>query len=258
MRSAARVVLALFLLSCTEPPSAPTGDHGASLELVSESERLHSSIVNVAVRGTFQVFGGTPPRVLGLSGEEPARFPGRGTSGPGTCIDGKWYNPRGHATSGSPAQPHPHCWDPGADGMTIVLEPIAGQLTGPEAGGPTQLLLGERDDPKMPESIFARWMPKSIKCIEPCDAMQGAGTVYAYAVDAATNTRVGTLKFWLGELSTTTIPENLFECTVGGEPGQDGCLDYIFGANYDPLPPDKGGVGEPQHVTGFLYWHLVP
>ncbi len=243
----------LVLAACVDAPLGPssTSENSPAFELVDPRQVMDVKRANVDVFGTFQVLSGTPPRVLGAGGTpESANFPGHPPLGPGTCLDGRWYNARGHATSGSMENPHPHCFDPGTDGITIVLEPISSQLIGPTEAGRTTLVLSNQDD------VYIHHDPKS-ECFErPCYQEGGWGSVAGYAVNAATNQRVGILKF---ELTPLPVDPRFdpFACSLEGDPIQNGCINFIYTASYSPLPAEQGGQGTAQKVSGFVYWLLA-
>ncbi|MBM4183888.1 MAG: hypothetical protein FJ207_06630 [Gemmatimonadetes bacterium] len=247
-------LLPFFAVGCIDVPS-PSGPSGIEasrpdFELYDARQVMDARRVNVSVQGTFQVTSGTPPRVLGAGGRvEPANFPGHPPAGPGTCLDGRWFNARGHGTSGSMENPHPHCFDPGTDGITIVLEPISSQLIASREPASTTLVLSNLDD------VYVHYEAPGSTCqTKPCYQAGGWGTVAAYAINAATNQRVGIIKF---PLTLQKVSGDPFECTLDGDPAQTGCINFIYTASYNPLPPEEGGQGTPQPVTGFLHWFAV-
>ncbi len=222
-----------------------------SFQLYDARQVMDARRVNVSVRGTFQVLAGTPPRVLGTGGRaEPANFPGHPPAGPGTCIDGRWFNARGQGTSGSIENPHPHCFDPGTDGITIVLEPISSQLTAWADPARTTLVLSNLDD------VYVHHADRAFVCdTKPCYQEGGWGVVAAYAIDAASGARVGIIKFPL--TLKLEVGQDPFDCSLDGDRDQAGCINFIYNASYNPLAPEEGGQGTPQSVSGFLYWFKV-
>jgi hypothetical protein len=241
------LVLAPLLSACAIEPPDQTLPTAPSFELFDERQVMDARRVNVSVRGTFQVLSGDPPRVLGVGGvAEPANFPGHPPAGPGTCIDGHWFNAKGKGTSGSIDHPHPHCFDPGSEGITIVLEPISSQLIATTEPTSTTLVLSNLDD------VYVHHSELSGSCrTRPCYENGGWGGVVGYAVDSETGARVGILKF---TLALKLAKESPFDCSLDGDREQTGCINFIYTANYAPLPPEMGGQGTEQQVSGFLYW----
>ncbi|MGN6392548.1 MAG: hypothetical protein ACTHM9_09925, partial [Gemmatimonadales bacterium] len=84
-----------------------------------------------------------------------------------------------------------------------------------------------------------------------------SGIVMGYAVNAATNERVGTLTFDLTQYASTSA--NYFDgvsCAVDPTVPSP-CLDLRILASYAPLP--SGGVGSPDGaVEGFLWLEADP
>lgn len=243
--------MSLGLAACLDdgnPSAVELADVVPDLELIDERQIMDAHRVNVSVRGTFQVVAGTPSRVLGAGGrEEKANFPGHPPAGPGTCLDGRWYNARGQETSGSVDHAHPHCFDPGSGGMTIVLEPISSEFI--RSFARATLVLSNLNDLYVHHEANPTLCPER----EVCFQQGGWGTVAAHAIDAATGRRVGFLS-----LPLTVDPRvDAFTCTLDGDPAQTGCINYIYTAFYKPAPIEQGGQGDPQFVSGFLYWSVA-
>jgi len=241
------------MVACAGGDAAPgpLEPASASFELLDATRVMDAQRVNVSVRGTFQVLSGdTPPRVLGAGGKpEAATFPGHPPAGPGTCVDGGWYNARGQHTTGSVDNPHPHCFDPGSEGITIVLEPISAQLiSGPDRA---TLVLSDLDDAYVHHDANPGVCLERQVCYQP----GGWGTVVAHAIDASTGQRVGALAFALELRLDRDV--NPFACSLDGDSLQTGCINYIYTAFYKPSPAEEGGQGEPQYVSGFLYWLVM-
>ncbi|MFN0181179.1 MAG: hypothetical protein ACKVZ0_20425 [Gemmatimonadales bacterium] len=217
-----------------------------SFELVDVSTRLDAKVVNAHTYGTFviDVAGGL---VTIRSG--PANFPGNPPGGPGTCVDGLWINSRGKPTAGSLEHPHPHCVAT-ATGMTIVLEPISSRARDLNVKCETADVCDFLFFSDLKEGdIDVQY--KSLKGLP--GSTQGEGTVFAYAIDAATlgttNARVGTISIDLNQYDDPEV--NLFGICVLDD-GKTSCLPRVVSATYKPL--GDGGVGVVTTATGFLWW----
>jgi hypothetical protein len=219
-----------------------------AFELVDPAERIDASLVNAHVYGSFMLFfaGGTSVIRSG-----PASFPGTPPGGPGTCVDGLWYNSRGKPTAGSLEHPHPHCVGEG-EGMSVVLEPISAWTYDPYRGCSfgTVCEFVYFSDPKVNDLEVEHL--HGIK--GGLGGTEGAGVVVAYAIDASTlgttNLRVGTITFDLNQYDAPG--EKLFgDCVIDAE-ARYLCLPRVIDATYEPL--DRGGVGVTRVVTGFLWW----
>jgi hypothetical protein len=216
-----------------------------NFELVNEDQRLDAKLINAHTYGTFVI---SVPDVVIRSG--PANFPGNPPGGPGTCVDGKWYNSKGKPTAGSLTHPHPHCV---ADAVSVVLEPISSRVHDPlqkcEANAPCDFL--EFGNIKTPDFDVLTFV-KSKK--DPVLGTEGTGTVFAYAIDAATvgttNARVGTISFDLSQYDDPTT--NLFGSCDLDDLGVVACLPRVIVGTYQPLA--GSGVGSVTQVTGFLWW----
>lgn len=271
-------MIVLVLSGCDDPADPRSAD--PSFELVDPAQR--TAALNAHVYGSFAVAAGG-----GVIRSGPANFPGKPKSGPGTCVDGLWYNPQGKATSGSLAKPHPHCFLPGA-AIEVVLEPITACYTGSQAAGAEEPPKEEEVPTKGEESPTEPVCPKlpaikgatqtqltlgqpsvgsllvhAIDFADPAAADQtsGKGVVTGYAIDAATlgatNTRVGTLRFDLQQYFSATISYlHLLKqpgCDID-ELIESPCLDRVITAVYNPLPREQGGIGPVDlSVEGFLW-----
>ncbi len=243
-------VFMLFLAACAGPESRTATE--PSRELVDIDQRVAAEAVNAHVYGSFVIPGAAGPVTI-LSG--PANFPGNPPGGPGTCVDGRWYNSKGKPTAGTLTHPHPHCVTNGS-ATTVVLEPISAQSdrdplsTEPPACAAGQLIchyLNFSHLEGLPLSVVAG---ETVKPLAPYT--KGSGTVVAYAIDASTlngtNTRVGTITF---DLAQYDAPTNLFNsCSVGAD--EFACFPLVITASYEPLA--VGGVGTSQQIFGFLWW----
>jgi hypothetical protein len=259
------LILACSSESLTTSSSSRPADDLAN-EVVDVGTRVDPRAVNAHVYGSFRVDGGggTPGVITG----GPANFPGSPSSGPGTCVDGQWYNSQGKATSGSLVRPHPHCIRPAA-AMEVVLEPLSACFSGfpgntipcPAVvadknytsltaflGGGTSSFAVQGFEPRIPGTV----MPKS----------DGAGSVTAYAIDATTlgttNRRVGTLTFDLAQYNSTT--ENYLPADADGNPTctvdpaqASPCLNKVISAVYNPLPAPDGLGPTDFTVAGYLW-----
>ena len=270
MRYPAALLPCLLVLACS--PESPTAssdvrsEDGMANEVMDVGSRLDARMVSAHAYGSFRVDGGGSTPAVITSG--PANFPGAPKSGPGTCVDGLWYNAQGKATAGSLSKPHPHCIKPSA-AIEVVLEPvsacfsafkpnivacpakIADKLYTPFSaffGSSTSDRIVQGFEPRTPGTVI----PKS----------DGVGTITAYAIDAATlgstNKRVGTLTFDLAQYNSAT--ENYLPVDADGNPTctvdpaqASPCLNKIISAKYNPLPaPD--GVGPTDFtVAGYLW-----
>ena len=208
------VLAGILLFACTDSPVAPLGP---SHELVDPTVRATS--YNAHVYGSFAVAAGG-----GVITSGPANFPGHPPAGPGTCVDGKWYNAQSKGTSGTLTRPHPHCFSPSAT-IEVVLEPITACYTGTqdaaaeepaEPGGETEAPAepaaeAPKEDPKEPATkgctkkatvkgaTVTYLLLTGITALDEAsvegtdfkdeftpDLTQGLGTITAYAIDAAT------------------------------------------------------------------------
>jgi hypothetical protein len=135
--------------------------------------------------------------------------------------------------------PHPHCFDPGTDGITIVLEPISSQLIASVDPARTTLVLSGLDD------VYLHHEATVSRCeTRPCYEQGCWGTVVGYAINTASGARVGILKF---EMTLPVDPRlDPFACTLDGDREQTGCINHIYTANYHPLAPEDGGQGTQQ------------
>lgn len=271
-------LLGLGLPGCGAPTNP--GANEPSFELVNQTER--PSVFNSHVYGSFAVAAGA-----GVIRSGPANFPGHPKSGPGTCIDGMWYNPQGKPTSGSLIKPHPHCFSAGA-AVEVVLEPLTACYTG------KQDLIVENEEPmppaepaEEPKPGLCAELPKAVKgaihtllllsetgianrllvdaidfsAETSPDRTDGTGTVTAYAIDASTlgttNRRVGTLRFDLSQYNSVTSSylhlSDAAGCSID-EQIESPCLDKVITAVYNPLPASEGGIGPVDlSVEGFLW-----
>ena len=227
-------VLLVGLLGCSDP-ATNQGAVDPNFELVNPAERTVE--FNSHVYGSFAVAAGG-----GVIRSGPANFPGKPNSGPGTCVDGLWYNAQGTATSGSLAKSHPHCFSAGAT-IEVVLEPITACYTGAQEAvtlPPAEEIPkeGEAVPPKEEEATKPGVCPTPLpikggvrtvltlstlvikgfallvdavdfkESMLGSDRTDGQGVVTAYAIDASTlgttNKRVGTLRFDLAQYSSAT------------------------------------------------------
>jgi hypothetical protein len=256
----------LVLTACGERPSDPSAP---SLELTNPARRMPSTAINAHAYGSFRVGVGAGGSTIITSG--PANFPGHPPAGPGSCVDGRWFNPQGKPTTGSLTKPHPHCIQPAA-AIEVVLEPISTCFAGPliktatcakkAVKGYTVAFawLGESDD-GTEDAIVEGWQPS-----DPANALTpprtvGSGTITGYAIDAATlgttNTRVGTLTLNLLDYNSESL--NLMDAD-----GTDGCvldatilapcLNRVISARYNPLPAPAGIGPTDFAVEGFLWF----
>lgn len=224
----------VLLLACADAPVAPRPSH----ELVDPAARATS--YNAHVYGSFAVAAGG-----GVITSGPANFPGHPPAGPGTCVNGKWYNAQSKGTSGTLAKPHPHCFSPGAT-IEVVLEPITACYTGAqdavaeepavpagEAEAPAEAEV-PKEDPKEPPAegcakkaavkggTLTYLLLTGVNALEEAsvtgidfkdelipDETEGLGAITAYAIDAATlgttNQRVGTLRLDLTQYNSETV-----------------------------------------------------
>src|SRR4051794_1980192 len=96
-------------------------------EVVNVDGRIDAQMVNAHAYGSFRVDGGGSTPAVITSG--PANFPGAPKAGPGTCVNGLWYNSQEKPTSGTLTKPHPHCIKPSA-AIEVVLEPLSACFQG--------------------------------------------------------------------------------------------------------------------------------
>ena len=245
-------VFMLFLAACAGPESRTATE--PSRELVDIDQRIAAEAVNAHVYGSFVIPGAAGPVTI-LSG--PANFPGNPPGGPGSCVEGLWYNSKGKPTAGSLAHPHPHCVTNGSS-VTVVLEPISAQFDHDPRATAQLCFAGQLicrylsfSDPNfLTLSVVSG---ETIKPLTPYT--KGSGTVVGYAIDASTlnaaNTRVGTITFDLAQYSAPGT--NLFEsCEVPLGGVVFNCLPVVIDATFEPLA--VGGVGNLQAITGFLWW----
>jgi hypothetical protein len=260
MRYGAAVLACVLVLACTENSVTPPDP---SFELVDIGSRLDPSQVNAHAYGSFRVDGGKGTAAVITSG--PANFPGKPKSGPGTCVDGLWYNSNGKPTSGSLTKPHPHCIRSAA-AIEVVLEPISVCYNGfPEPAVACKRpantrffthtavnfdVLGARVTGFAPTS--ASGVPKT----------EGLLSITAYAIDATTlgttNHRVGTLTIDLTQYNSPeanylALDEN-GNPTCSVDPAQPSpCINKVISAKYNPLPPPNGLGPTDFSVSGFLW-----
>jgi hypothetical protein len=235
-------LLALAVAACSERRSSPTSP---SFELVDPTERIDADKVNAHVYGSFALdFTTQGGSTVITSG--PANFPGHPPAGPGTCVDGTWYNSQGKRTAGSLDKPHPHCVSTG-DGtsITVVLEPISSDW-GNRGQSSNEFL-----------RLAADLADGSVRRVGGGSATQtkGDGIIVGYAIDASTLAgtpkRVGTLTIDLNQLDDDNV--NLFDSDCSVDEAAR-CLPRIIGATYDPLPaPDGVGI-HTESVQGFFWW----
>src|SRR3954466_9775566 len=105
------LVLACSPDSPTTPPDVLPVD-GPANEVVNVDGRIDAQMVNAHAYGSFRVDGGGRTPAVTTSG--PENFPGAPKAGPGTCVNGLWYNSQEKPTSGTLTKPHPHCIKPSA------------------------------------------------------------------------------------------------------------------------------------------------
>ncbi len=262
-----RLTLAIPLtlaLACAEPTVAP---QAPQLELTNPDHRATATSVNAHAYGSFRVGVGAGGATVITSG--PANFPGHPPAGPGSCVNGLWYNPQGKPTSGTLVKPHPHCLKP-APSIEVVLEPISVCFSLMSPAGCKKkavksytvgfAVFGVSDDGST-EAVIEGWTPLDPSNAETPPLTVGSGTITAYAIDASTlgttNKRVGTLTLDLTAFNSGS--ENLLDAE-----GSDGCsidatilapcFNRVITAQYNPLPaPD--GIGPTDFaVEGFLWF----
>lgn len=259
-----------FTAACDDTKS-PVAPEGANFELVDKDSRVLTADINAHVYGTFSLnFGGGATTVVGRTGD--GIIPGNQKVS-GRCEAGLWFNPQGKPTAGTYNKPHPHCVQT-VSGQTIqvVLEPIsvdwgnAGQSDNEFLRFTKEGALDANGNEIKVKYVGAGNCPprkaEAGECrIDPNgDKTSGEGIIRAFAIDAVTKARVGTLTFNLADFTTTS--GNLFatECTVGAVTISSTnttdllrCLPHVFSATYEPLA--QGGVGTTtNNVQGFLYW----
>jgi hypothetical protein len=240
-------VLCTLAVACVDatPPAQP------AFEITNVAKRLDPSLVNAHVYGSFRVDGGgTTPAAI-TSG--PANFPGAPKAGPGTCLNGRWYNSQGKPTTGSLSQPHPHCIKPSAS-IELVLEPISACYTEFPS---TPCPVGPDPDFTTVRLSFGQSL------LEGYSSLAETGTIFhgltGYAIDATTlgttNKRVGTLTIAPSQYSSLTIdylPSGPATCTI--DPTQiSPCINKIVSATYTPLPAPDGLGPSDASVAGYLW-----
>jgi hypothetical protein len=259
-----RLVLALAcgVAACSD--RTPTAPGAPGLELTDPGIRIDAGAVNGHVYGSFRVGAGSGSATVITSG--PANFPGHPPAGPGSCVNGLWYNPQGKPTSGSQSRPHPHCIQPAA-AIELVLEPISVCLTsftpvkcgvkaakGGVAAGLlfTNALAGDQEADLIG---FASSDPTV-----QSDRTDPTGVLTAYAIDAATlgttNHRVGTLTIDLAQYASTEV--NYLDLDTSDGCAMDAtivapCLNRVIRAVYNPLPAPDGLGPTDLAVEGFLW-----
>ena len=251
----ALVIAPLALLAITACSDAPVTSPRPSLELTNPTLQVQSA--NAMAHGTFKILINTASsRILGADGTaEPADFPGEGQAG-SYCIYGGWYNvtpahPEGHYTSGTMEQPHPHCVL-AVDGAsrTIVLEGISAN----------RLRVNNRPD----KIFFSSDETLKVEAKDPNNPQvgtTGTGVMEAWAIDAATDERVGRITIDLATQYAVS-GQNIFKlapttesCGLAVDGAYDECLNKLVSAAYVP-EPGAANAGEAQTVTGFLFWRL--
>jgi hypothetical protein len=282
-RFSAQIALTLatvFAIGCSDSATDPRSAD-PSFELVDPTERTLQ--FNSHVYGSFAVAASTGGGVI-LKG--PANFPGKPASGPGTCVQGLWYNAQEKPTSGSLEKPHPHCFNP-VTTIEVVLEPITSCYTGvqevatqppaEEVPKEAETAPPAAEETKSPcpkpggvpgaehtvlslsaSGILNPLFVEAVDFKEPLvdDKTRGRGVVIGYAMDAATKQRVGTLRFDLGQYSGSIAHLHLLGqagCDIGDQI-ESPCLDKVITAVYNPLKPELGGIGPVDAaVEGFLW-----
>jgi hypothetical protein len=265
VRYRAALLPCVLVLACSPDAPTPTAldpvDHTAH-EVVPVEDRLSPDNINAHAYGSFRVDGGTGTPAVITSG--PANFPGKPKGGPGTCVNGLWYNSNGKPTSGSLTKPHPHCIRPAA-AIELVLEPISACYTGFE--NPAIPCKGAADNKGFSfmtatfDNRSAKVTGAQSKTADPSNTV-GVFTMTAYAIDATTlgttNKRVGTLTIDLTQY--TSAEENFFKFDEDGnpicsvDPAQPSpCINKVISAKYNPLPPPNGLGPTDFSVSGFLW-----
>jgi hypothetical protein len=238
------------------------------MEVTNPTHRVNVGLVNAHAYGSFRVGVGAGGSTVITSG--PANFPGHPPAGPGSCVDGRWYNPQGKPTSGTLTRPHPHCLK-AAPSIEVVLEPISVCFSSSLAAASCKkkavkgysvgfAVFGLSDD-ESTDAVVEGWQPLDPSNTATPPLTIGSGTVTAYAIDASTlgttNRRVGTLTLDLTAFDSDA--ENLLDAD-----GSDGCsidatiiapcFNRVITARYNPLPaPD--GIGPTDYaVEGFLWF----
>jgi len=254
------LALACGVAACTD--RVPTAPGSPGLELTDPAIRMQADAVNGHIYGSFRVGAGSGGSTVISSGA--ANFPGHPPAGPGTCVNGLWYNPQGRPTSGSLSRPHPHCIQPAA-AIEVVLEPISICYTGFASaicatravkGGVTTALLftGSLAGDQAADLIGFTSTSTLPSTTEP------TGTLTAYAIDAATlgttNRRVGVLTVDLAQYASSEA--NLIDTNASDGCSLDAtimapCLNRVITAIYNPLPAPDGIGPVDQAVEGFLW-----
>lgn len=233
---------AVVLAGCgtTDAPMAVR----TSAELYDATKRVAVNDINARVYGTFAIeFGSEGGYEVILSGE--ANFPGKPKGGPGWCDNGLWINSQGKRTAGSLDHPHPHCvrTGDGTEAVTVVLEPISVRHNIAGGSGNENIEFAATDADGLVSRVGGGGNPHT----------EAQGTIVAYAIDIATNKRVGLLTIDLSQYAHASLNYFDSDCTIDGE-SYARCLNKVILADYAPLAgPD--GVGEATaDVSGFLYW----
>ena len=264
------LVPCLLVLACS--PESPTASSevrsadGIANEMVDVGSRMDPRMVNAHAYGSFRVDGGGSTPAVITSGT--ANFPGAPKSGPGTCVDGLWYNSQGKATSGNLSKPHPHCIKPSA-AIEVVMEPLSACF-GAFASGilPCPAKAADKNynisltffGNSTSDFIVRGFEPRTVGTVLP--KSDGVGTITAYAIDATTlgsgNRRVGTLTFDLAQYNSAT--ENYLPVDADGNPTctvdpaqASPCLNKVISATYNPLPAPDGLGPTDLTVAGYLW-----
>lgn len=271
------LALAAMATGCSDDADPVGVPSSPEFELVDTEQRLAAADVNAWVFGSFlvELEGGGEPElvVLGRDGtKEEASFPGLGVFYGGHCIYGRWYNPRGKATSGNMDRPHPHCvgWSEGSGTIHVILEPISSKYHEPGESGNKILELGYDEacaDPN-DEDDLGLLNAKFIRAGRPADGhpqskTEGCGLIVAHAIDLETiwngaPTRIGQIEFDLAQFDegpATAGEADLFDTDCGGVTEINGltvagCLTQVIDATY------RAPNGDTRPIEGTLFWEV--
>jgi hypothetical protein len=176
----------------------------------------------------------------------------------GECEDGVWYNPQGRKTSGSSERPHPHCvgliTEPGDPVLvrTIILEPISVKINSSTSNNNYQVYFAESI--KIGEESVDTL---KVQQRHTQNDVVGVGTMEAWAVDMATDVKVGRVTINL----STQYTQNGLLVALPADCGDFGVFSKCFNKTvvfaYTPEPgvQDAGTAG---NVSGVLFWKYEP